>query len=161
MVYKQALSTTPTQFHHNPEGPSLTLLIAKSKDFPPIQVEAMFDSGFDEFISLPSDLTKSLGIACWAYVVNRVGDGWMPVHCIAEANVLFAGQEKMVPVVVTYDPFGRVVVGTRFLERFKTRLIVDNEAAILIDESGWALEEGQFDGADELNWDSADSPVAP
>ena len=33
--------------------------------------------------------------------------------------------------------------------------------AVLIDESGWALEEDQSDGADELNWDSAGSPVAP
>jgi predicted aspartyl protease len=149
-MYKQELNTTPARFLDSSDGPSLTLLIGKSKDHPSIQVEAMFDSGFDEFISLPSDLTKSLGMACWAYVVNSVGDGWMPVHCIAKANVLFAGQEKMVPVVVTDDPFGRVVVGARFLKRFKTRLIVDNEAAKLIDQWGCVLEEGQSAGAKPL-----------
>jgi hypothetical protein len=96
-----------TQLFDISDTPSLELLIAKSEDHKPVEVVAVFDSGFDKVISVPTELADSLGLTGWGLVVDEIADSWMPQYVLAEANVSFAGQEKMVPVVDA--PFGRVV----------------------------------------------------
>lgn len=131
---------------------SLMLLIARSEDVPPIEVEATFHSGFDKDLSVAPDLAEYLGLPCLGFLVDEIDGNWTPRHILAEATVGFADQEKTVPVVVS-DAFGRVVIGSHFLERFKVNLIVGNQAPTFEDSTfdcSSLREEQANGGSDEL-----------
>src|ERR1700736_6644204 len=137
---------------------SLDMLIAKSEDHTPVEVVAVFDSTFDKVISVPADLAESLGLTFLGLVVDEVADSWAPQYVLAEANVTFVDQEKMVPVVVRV-PRGRVVIGPLFLQRFKLRLIVDYQGTSLVEDAEW--RRAQKAQADWPNVEPSDAPVAP
>src|ERR1700682_1307888 len=118
---KEELDMARTQLFDAGDTVYLDMLIAKSEDHPPVDVVAVFDSSFDKVISVPPDLAESLGLTVLGLVVDQVADSWAPQYVLAEANVTFVDQEKMVPVVVR-APRGRVVIGPGFLQRFKIRL---------------------------------------
>src|SRR5437016_4991773 len=108
---KEELGLTRALLFDELDTPSLDLLIAKSEDHAPVEVDAIFDSGFDRVMSIPADLADSLGLTFLGMVVDQVVPGrWAPQCVLAEANVSFVDQERMVPVVVSY-PFGNVVIG--------------------------------------------------
>ena len=115
---KEELKLSRTQLFDAGDTVSLDMLIAKSEDHTPVEVVAVFDSGFDKVISVPADLAESLGLTFLGLVVDQVADSWAPQYVLAEANVTFIDQEKMVPVVVS-APRGRVVIGPGFLQRLR------------------------------------------
>jgi hypothetical protein len=137
---------------------SLDMLIAKSEDHTPVDVVAVFDSSFNKVISVPADLAESLGLAFLGLVVDEVADSWAPQYVLAEANVTFVDQEKMLPVVVS-APRGRVVIGPGFLQRFKIRLIVDYQGTSLVEDAEW--RRAQKAQADWPAQQSNGEPVAP
>src|SRR5580704_11628401 len=114
-----------TQLFDASETPTLDLLISKSEDHAPVEVTAVFDSGLAKIITVPADLAESLGLTLLGMVAEQFAESWAPQCILAEANVSFLDQEQMVPVVLTH-PFGPVVIGPGFLQRFKLRLIVDH-----------------------------------
>ncbi len=64
----------------------------------------------------------------------------------------------MVPVVVS-APIGRLVIGPSFLQRFKTRLIVDYQGTALVKDAEWRRAEKA--PADWPAVEPSDAPVAP
>jgi len=106
-MHKEELDVVRTQLFDAGDTVSLDMLIAKSEDHTPVEVVAVFDSGFDKVISVPADLAESLGLTFLGLVVDQAAESWAPQYVLAEANVTFVDQEKMVPVVDA--PFGRVV----------------------------------------------------
>jgi hypothetical protein len=118
-MHKEESDTIETQLFDAPDMPKLGLLIAKSEDHKPIDVVAEFDSGFGKVMSVPADLAESLELTFLGMVVEElVAGSWAPQSVLAEAHVSFHDQEKMVPVVIS-APFGNVMIGPDFLQRFK------------------------------------------
>jgi hypothetical protein len=102
-----------TQLFDISDTPSLELLIAKSEDQTPVEVVAVFDSGFDKVISIPADLAESLGLTFLGLVVDQVAESWAPQWVLAEANVTFKALQK--PGPMTTRPRGaRTTTGTIF-----------------------------------------------
>ena len=157
-MHKEELDVVRTRLFDALDTVSLELLIAKSEDHTPVEVVAVFDSGFDKVISVPADLAELLGLTVLGLVVDQVADSWAPQYVLAEANVTFVDQEKMVPVVVS-APRGRVVIGPGFLQRFKLRLIVDYQGTSLVEDAEW--RRAQKAQADWPNVEPSDAPVAP
>jgi len=158
-MHKEQPDAIGTQLFDASETPTLDLLISKSEDHSPADVIAVFDSGFDKVMSVPADLAESLGLTFLGMVVEElVAGSWAPQSVLAEAHVSFLDQEKMVPVVVS-APFGRVVIGPGFLQRFKLRLIVDHQGTALVEDAEWRRAEKA-----RADWPAvkpSDTPVAP
>jgi hypothetical protein len=155
---KEEIDMVRTQLFDAGDTVSLDMLIAKSEDHTPVDVVAVFDSSFDKVISVPADLAERLGLTVLGLVVDQAADSWAPQYVLAEANVTFVDQEKMVPVVVR-APRGRVVIGPGFLQRFKLRLIVDHQGTALVEDAEWRRAEKAQ--ADWPNVEPSGAPVAP
>jgi hypothetical protein len=157
-MHKEESDMIETQLFDDSETPTLGLLISKSEDHAPVEVTAVFDSGLAKIITVPADLAESLGLTLLGMVVEQFAESWAPQCVLAEANVSFLDQEKMVPVVVTH-PFGRVVIGPGFLQRFKLRLIVDHQGTALVEDAEWRRAEKAL--ADWPTREPSDAPDAP
>lgn len=87
---------------------------------PEVDVEAVLDTGFTEFLTLPPALITSLGLPFQYWMPLALADG-TPVQLeVYEATVMWHGQQRTVPVHATAaDP----LLGMHLL--YGSRLLAD------------------------------------
>jgi clan AA aspartic protease len=88
-------------------------------DSPKIIVDAVIDTGFTSFLSLPLSIITELDLA-WHYRdVGTLGDGSEIVFELYKASVIWDGQNKLIDVVASEaDP----LVGMGLLYGFKLQV---------------------------------------
>ncbi|MGB5594274.1 MAG: clan AA aspartic protease [Crocosphaera sp.] len=86
---------------------------------PKITVDAVIDTGFTSFLSLPPSIISSLGLP-WHYRdTGTLGDGSEVIFEIYKASVIWDGQNQIVDVVASdADP----LVGMGLLYGFKLQI---------------------------------------
>lgn len=86
---------------------------------PKITVDAVIDTGFTSFFSLPPSVITSLGLP-WHYRdIGTLGDGSEVIFEIYKASVIWDGQEQIIDVVASdADP----LVGMGLLYGFQLQI---------------------------------------
>jgi clan AA aspartic protease len=86
---------------------------------PKIAVDALIDTGFTSFLSLPLSIITELDLA-WHYRdVGMLGDGSETIFELYKASVIWDGQNKLIDVVASEaDP----LVGMSLLHGFKLQV---------------------------------------
>ncbi|GBF79926.1 clan AA aspartic protease [Aphanothece sacrum] len=86
---------------------------------PKITVDAVIDTGFTSFLSLPLSIITSLGLP-WHYRdIGTLGDGSEVIFEVYKASVIWDGQNKIIDVVASdADP----LVGMGLLYGFKLQI---------------------------------------
>ena len=86
---------------------------------PKITVDAVIDTGFTSFLSLPLSIITELGLPWYYRDVGTLGDGSKAVFEIYKAAVIWDGQNKIIDVAASdADP----LVGMSFLYGFKLQI---------------------------------------
>jgi len=86
---------------------------------PKITVDAVIDTGFTSFLSLPLSIITELGLPCHYRDIGTLGDGSEVVFEIYKATVIWDGQNQIVDVAASdADP----LVGMGLLYGFKLQI---------------------------------------
>jgi clan AA aspartic protease len=88
-------------------------------DSPKMAIDAVIDTGFTGFLSLPHSIAADLGLA-WHYRdIGTLGDGSEVVFEIYKASVIWDGQNQVIDVAASdSDP----LVGMSLLYGFKLQI---------------------------------------
>jgi clan AA aspartic protease len=102
-------------------------------DSPKIAVDAVIDTGFTSFLSLPLSIITELDLT-WHYRdVGTLGDGSEVVFELYKASVIWDGQNKMVDVVASdAEP----LVGMGLLYGFKLQVEAVEGGYVTIEAMG-------------------------
>ena len=99
-------------------------------DSPKIAVDAVIDTGFTSFLSLPLSIILDLGLP-WHYRgIGTLGDGSEVVFEIYKASAIWDGQDKIIDVAASdADP----LVGMGLLYGFKLQLEVIESGRVTLE----------------------------
>lgn len=87
-----------------------------------VEVEAVIDTGFTGYLTLPADVVRALALSGSGFVEVELADGGTAALDVYDAHVLWRGRERPVPV---YEAEGGPLVGMSLLRG--SRLTVDVE----------------------------------
>ncbi|ELR99099.1 clan AA aspartic protease [Gloeocapsa sp. PCC 73106] len=100
---------------------------------PKTMVDAVIDTGFTGFLSLPNSLITTLGLPWYFRDLGTLGDGSEVVFDMHKASVIFDGQIKVIDVAASEaDP----LVGMSLLYGFKIRIDVVERGIVIIETLG-------------------------
>jgi clan AA aspartic protease len=70
-------------------------------DSPKIAIDAVIDTGFTGFLSLPHSVIADLGLAWHYHDISTLGDGSEVVFEIYKASVIWDGQNQVIDVAAS------------------------------------------------------------
>ena len=94
------------------------------------QVEAVIDTGFNGFLTLPSLLITDLELPFAGAIRATLGDGSETHFDVFEATVLWDNQEREIVVVAAE---GEALVGMSMLAGYRVSLEVEDGGAVTIE----------------------------
>lgn len=83
-------------------------------------LEAILDTGFDGYLSLPITIAVTLGIELTAIVPVEYADGRRSQELVFSVKVDFDGQEEMVPATLTAG--AEALAGMALLAKYELRI---------------------------------------
>ena len=83
-------------------------------------LEAILDTGFDGYLSLPINIAVTLGIELAAVVAVEYADGRTSQELVFSVRVDFDGKEKIVPATLTAG--AEALAGTALLADYELKL---------------------------------------
>ena len=83
-------------------------------------LEAILDTGFDGYLSLPINIAVTLGIELTAVVAVEYADGRTSQELVFSVRVDFDGKEKIVPATLTAG--AEALAGTALLADYELKL---------------------------------------
>lgn len=95
-----------------------------------VEAEAVIDTGFTEFLTVPPELVVSLGLPFQTSMSMEFGDGRVGIMAVHEAMILWHGDELTVPVHVAD---AAPLVGMALLSGSRVSLEVIDGGAVIID----------------------------
>jgi clan AA aspartic protease len=83
------------------------------------EIEAVIDTGFTGYLTLPPDLITTLGLTWYTSQEGILGDGSLQVFDVYEASIIWDGQVRMVEVnEADTDP----LVGMGLIEGYELKI---------------------------------------
>jgi clan AA aspartic protease len=105
-------------------------LIVQDADGQGHDIEAVIDTGFTGFLTLPPSLITALGLTWRGYASAVLGDGSLQQFDVYAATVIWDGQARMVEIdAADTDP----LVGMGLLYGHEVRIQVINGGAVTIE----------------------------
>jgi len=83
-------------------------------------LEAILDTGFDGYLSLPISIAVTLGIELTAIIPVEYADGRKSQELVFSVRVNFGGREEIVPTTLTAG--AEALAGTSLLAGYELRL---------------------------------------
>lgn len=83
-------------------------------------LEAILDTGFDGYLSLPINIAVTLGIELTAIIPVEYADGRRSQELVFSVRVDFDGKEEIVPATLTAG--AEALVGTALLANYELRV---------------------------------------
>lgn len=83
-------------------------------------LEAILDTGFDGYLSLPISIAVTLGIELTAVVTVEYADGRRSQELVFSVRVDFDGKEKIIPATLTAG--AEALAGTALLTDYELKL---------------------------------------
>jgi len=125
---------------------------------PGIEYEAVIDTGFTGFISLPITTAFTLGLPLYGTASPTLADGTQSTCITAQGKATFSGQTK-IGVVVLQASSQEILLGMDFLRQFHLSLVVTNKQILLLDED-WINKVAAASEAEEKNQKSGQEKTA-
>jgi len=94
----------------------LTVVGAKKSS----SLEAILDTGFDGYLSLPINIAVTLGIELTAIIPVEYADGRRSQELVFSVKVDFDGKEEIVPATLTAG--AEALAGTALLAKYELRV---------------------------------------
>lgn len=104
------------------------------KNKPGVEFEAVLDTGFSGFLSLPLIRAFPLGLPLVGTSSFTLADGSNSA-CLTASGVLTVGDKSETGLVVLETASKDALLGMDFLRTFKLALVVTREEVVLVDES--------------------------
>lgn len=103
----------------------LTVVGAKKSS----SLEAILDTGFDGYLSLPINIAVTLGIELTAIIPVEYADGRRSQELVFSVKVDFDGKEEMVPATLTAG--AEALAGTALMAKYELRINFPHQKIIL------------------------------
>lgn len=105
-------------FFDSRNHPKIKLAVSgtKQRNF----LEAILDTGFDGYLSLPISLAVTLGIELTAIIPVEYADGRRSQEMVFSVKMYFDGKEETVPATLTAG--SEALVGTSLLAKHELRI---------------------------------------
>ncbi|MDQ3816053.1 MAG: clan AA aspartic protease [Armatimonadota bacterium] len=94
------------------------------------EIEAFVDTGFDQFLMLPSSVIHRLNLLSIGSIEAMLAHGGMVQSSAFEAVVVWDDQERIVPAVQTE---GNALVGMALLHSYDLRIQVIDDGSVTIE----------------------------
>lgn len=105
-------------------------VVVGHSNLPKQMVEAVIDTGFTGFLSLPLSIITSLGLPWHFRDMGTLGDGSEVVFDMYKATVIWDGKTQIIDVAASEaDP----LVGMRLLYGFKVQMEVIEKGVVIIE----------------------------
>lgn len=114
----------------NQNGEAVIRLAVGSADSPKQMIEALIDTGFTGFLSLPSSTIASLNLPWIFRDLGTLGDGSEVVFDMYRVTVIWDGQIKVIDVAASEST---PLVGMSLLSGFKVQIEVIEGGNVLIE----------------------------
>lgn len=105
-------------------------IVVRHSESQEMQVEAVIDTGFNGFLTLPRQLIADLALPLAGTTQAALGDGSATLLDVFEATVLWDKQERD---VVVLEVEGEVLVGMSILSGYRVTLEVEDGGAVTIE----------------------------
>ena len=115
-------------------SPSVSIKIGGVFSDQPQEFEAIVDTGFTGFVSMPFIKAFPLGLPLYGSTSVVLADGKSQARLIAEAQVV-VGSDSQIGLVILEPSSNEILVGMDFLRHFKPALILASYGLALIQES--------------------------
>lgn len=114
-------------------------LCGVAHDPPGIEFDAIIDTGFSGFLSVPMQVAFSLKLPLDGAVNVEQALGETVTHLQTLARMMLAGKTETVPVILASNS-ENVLVGTQVLRLFRLGLLILKGNVLLIDEDEHGLD---------------------
>lgn len=114
----------------NQNGEAMIRFAVGNADTPKQMIEALIDTGFTGFLSLPSSTIVSLNLPWIFRDLGTLGDGSEVIFDMYRATVIWDGQIKVVDVAASEST---PLVGMSLLSGFKVQIEVIEGGDVLIE----------------------------
>lgn len=115
--------------------PALRITVSGSREIS--ECEAVLDTGFTGFLSVPLRQAELAGLEPHATTLMRYADGATLSKHVARGTVKI-GQEAKTGLIIIEPESDELLLGMGFLRLFNRALIVSRLAVALVDEVEWA-----------------------
>jgi clan AA aspartic protease len=92
-----------------------------------IQVTALLDSGFDDFLSIPRSLAKQLSISCLKETEVQLGDGSQVTVDVGECQLKFPFADEILVVNTIIDEDDECLIGMSLISAICSAFKIDFE----------------------------------
>lgn len=92
-----------------------------------IQVTALLDSGFDDFLSIPRSLAKQLNISCLKESEVQLGDGSQVTVDVGQCQVKFPFADEILVVNTNIDEDDECLIGMSLISAICSAFKIDFE----------------------------------
>jgi clan AA aspartic protease len=96
-----------------------------------IEIECVVDTGFEGFLTLPSDVISDLGLPYIAPIDANLADNSRVVTNVHQAIVFWHGVERVIPILAMGR---RPLIGTALLEDYHLSIDFCEGGTVLVDE---------------------------
>ena len=103
------------------------------------EVEAIIDTGFNGFLTLPQDIADSIGMEYTKAVSSSiVADGSTSPSLIYKGKMIY--DSSRVDLLIDVQKHCKILLGTALLEELKLSLYIDVVAQrVIFDRTGWIV----------------------
>lgn len=116
------------------DSPAIKLRIAGAQRKHAVEFDAIVDTGFTGFISMPLLRAFPLGLILRATTEVELADGSKQTKLVAEGRA-FVGDRVKKGLVILEDESRDVLIGMDFLRTFRLMLNISKNSITLVDES--------------------------
>lgn len=92
-----------------------------------IQVTALLDSGFDDFLSIPRSLARQLNISCLKETEVQLGDGSQVTVDVGECQLKFPFADEILVVNTIIDEDDECLIGMSLMSAICSAFKIDFE----------------------------------
>ena len=123
---------TATGFFGN-SGPSIKVGISGLVTTAPVEFDALIDTGFTGFLSMPMVAAFPLGLVLFGTTSIILADGSTANRLTAYGNVWLANESRP-GVIVLETGSNEVLLGMEFLKIFRKRLVVSFNTGVRLED---------------------------
>jgi predicted aspartyl protease len=124
---------TATGFFDNSGSPTVKIGISGVIQRQPAEFDALIDTGFVGFVSMPMFAAFPLGLVLVGTVTAVLADGSTANKLTAQGTV-WLGAESQSGVIMLETGSAEVLLGMDFLRIFRKRLIVSHNQGVILED---------------------------
>jgi clan AA aspartic protease len=114
-------------------SPAINIKITGNVASEIVEVQAIIDTGFTGFVSMPVTMALPLGLKPSSTALITLADGGSQPKLVAEGTATIEDASKT-GLIILEESSSEVLIGMDFLRTFRIMLIVAQETVLLVDQ---------------------------